>query len=47
MYAGTFGATTQGVDGLIIKVEVDSASGMPAFDIVGLPNASVRESLKT
>ena len=44
MYAGTFGATTQGVDGLIIKVEVDSASGMPAFDIVGLPNASVRES---
>ena len=44
MYAGTFGATTQGVDGLIITVEVDSANGMPAFDIVGLPNASVRES---
>ncbi|MBQ7476864.1 MAG: YifB family Mg chelatase-like AAA ATPase [Selenomonadaceae bacterium] len=44
MYAGTFGATTQGVDGLIIKVEVDSANGMPSFDIVGLPNASVRES---
>ena len=44
MYARTFGATTQGVDGLIISVEVDSANGMPAFDIVGLPNASVRES---
>ena len=44
MYARTFGATTQGVDGLIITVEVDSANGMPAFDIVGLPNASVRES---
>ena len=44
LYAGTFGATTQGVDGLIITVEVDSANGMPAFDIVGLPNASVRES---
>ena len=44
MYARTFGATTQGVDGLIIKVEVDSANGMPSFDIVGLPNASVRES---
>jgi len=25
-------------------VEVDSASGMPAFDIVGLPSGSVRES---
>ena len=44
MYSGTFGATTQGVDGLIIKVEVDSANGMPSFDIVGLPSTSVRES---
>lgn len=44
MYARTFGAATLGVDGLIISVEVDSANGMPAFDIVGLPNASVRES---
>ena len=44
MYAGTFGATTQGVEGLIIKVEVDSANGMPSFDIVGLPSTSVRES---
>ena len=44
MYARTFGASTQGVDGLIITVEVDSASGMPSFDIVGLPAASVRES---
>ena len=35
MYAATFGASTFGVDGLIIKVEVDSANGMPAFDIVG------------
>ena len=44
MYARTFGAATLGVDGLIISVEVDSANGMPAFDIVGLPNAAVRES---
>lgn len=44
MYARTFGAATQGVDGLIISVEVDSANGMPAFDIVGLPNGAVRES---
>ncbi|MBD3879150.1 MAG: YifB family Mg chelatase-like AAA ATPase [Quinella sp. 1Q5] len=44
MYARTFGATTQGVDGLIISVEVDSSNGMPAFDIVGLPSVAVRES---
>ena len=44
MYARTFGASTQGVDGLIITVEVDSAGGMPSFDIVGLPSGSVRES---
>ncbi len=44
MYARTFGASTQGVDGLIITVEVDSANGLPTFDIVGLPNTAVRES---
>ena len=44
MYASTFGATPLGIDGLIIKVEVDSGNGMPSFDIVGLPSTSVRES---
>ena len=29
---------------LIIAVEVDSAAGLPAFDIVGLPDTAVRES---
>lgn len=38
------GGTTMGVDGLIIAVEVDSAAGLPAFDIVGLPDTAVRES---
>ncbi len=44
MYTRTFGAATMGVDGMIITVEVDSANGMPAFDIVGLPSTAVRES---
>ena len=44
MFARTFGATTLGVDGKIITVEVDSTNGMPAFDIVGLPDTAVRES---
>ncbi len=44
MYSKTFGATTMGVDGLLITVEVDSTNGLPAFDIVGLPDTAVRES---
>ena len=44
MFARTYGATTFGVDGLIIDVEVDSAAGLPGFNIVGLPDASVKES---
>ena len=44
MFARTYGATTMGVDGCIIDVEVDSASGLPGFDIVGLPDTAVKES---
>ena len=44
MFAKTYGATTLGVDGLIIDVEVDSASGLPGFDIVGLADTAVKES---
>ena len=28
----------------MVRVEVDVSKGMPAFDIVGLPDAAVRES---
>ena len=44
MFARSHGATTLGVDGLMIDVEVDCANGMPCFDIVGLPDASVKEA---
>ena len=33
-----------GLDGYLISVQVDIAPGMPCFEIVGLPDASVRES---
>lgn len=33
-----------GIDGYIVTVEVDVASGLPAFDIVGLPDATVKEA---
>ncbi|MBQ1913871.1 MAG: ATP-dependent protease, partial [Selenomonadaceae bacterium] len=44
MFAKAYGATTLGVDGMLIDVEVDCANGLPAFDIVGLPDAAVKES---
>ena len=33
-----------GIDGLPVDVEVDIGSGLPAFDIVGLPDAAVQEA---
>ncbi|MGI6361922.1 MAG: YifB family Mg chelatase-like AAA ATPase [Bacillota bacterium] len=33
-----------GVDGYPVQVEVDVSAGLPAFDIVGLPDAAVKES---
>ena len=44
MFAKTYGSTTLGVDGVIIDVEVDVSNGLPAFDLVGLPDPSVKES---
>ncbi|MBP3231940.1 MAG: YifB family Mg chelatase-like AAA ATPase [Anaerovibrio sp.] len=44
MFAKCCGATTVGVDGQIIDVEVDVASGLPSFEMVGLPEAMVKEA---
>lgn len=44
MFARTYGATTQGIDGFIIDVEVDVSAGLPKTDIVGMPDTAVRES---
>lgn len=37
-------ATLMGIDAKIVEVEVDITDGLPTFDIVGLPDSSVRES---
>ena len=34
----------QGLDGVLINVEVDISSGMPTWEVVGLPDTSIRES---
>jgi len=33
-----------GLDGYLISVQVDVSSGMPAWEVVGLPDASVKEA---
>lgn len=33
-----------GIDGYIVTAEVDISNGLPSFEIVGLPDASVKES---
>ena len=33
-----------GIDSYMIEVEADISSGLPAFDIVGLPDTAVKES---
>lgn len=34
----------QGMDGYLVEVEVDVGNGIPCFEIVGLPNASIKEA---
>jgi len=36
--------TIQGIEARLIEVEVDISLGLPAFNIVGLPEAAVKES---
>ena len=34
----------QGLNGYFVNIEVDISNGMPCFEIVGLPDASIKES---
>jgi magnesium chelatase family protein len=44
MLSKLFSAVIYGLDSFLIDVEVEHRNGFPGFDIVGLPDASVRES---
>ncbi len=44
MLARVTSAAIIGVDGIIVTVEVDISVGLPTFTVVGLPDASVKES---
>ncbi len=44
MLAKVFSASVLGVDGFLVEVEVDLAPSLPSFEVVGLPDAAVREA---
>lgn len=44
MLAKAVSAALMGIDGYRVDVEVDVGNGLPAFDIVGLPDNAVKES---
>lgn len=44
MFAGLQSIGLFGMDSYMIQVEADVASGLPSFDLVGLPDTAVRES---
>jgi magnesium chelatase family protein len=44
MLARVFSCAVIGLEGVLVEVEVDTAQGLPAITIVGLPDAAVQES---
>lgn len=44
MYSKTNTTSLIGLEGKLVEVESDITSGMPAFNIVGLPDSSIKES---
>jgi len=44
VFATILSTSVLGVDGFIVSVETDVSAGLPAFNIVGLPDAAVKES---
>ncbi|MBI3953032.1 MAG: magnesium chelatase, partial [Chloroflexi bacterium] len=44
MFAKVLSCAVVGLDGALVEVEVDLASGLPAFTIVGLPDTAVQEA---
>jgi magnesium chelatase family protein len=44
VHTTVFSGAIVGIEGLVVEVEADIARGIPAFSVVGLPNASVREA---
>jgi len=44
MLAKVHSASVLGIDAFLVEVEVDASRGLPCFNVVGLPDAAVKES---
>ena len=44
MFTRVVSGAITGYDPILVEVEVDLAAGLPAFNVVGLPDTSVNES---
>jgi magnesium chelatase family protein len=44
MYGKLISACVTGIDGALVEVETDISSGLPYFQVVGLPDSAIRES---
>jgi len=44
MLAYVYSGAVLGIDGYIVKVEVDISAGLPSFATVGLPDTAIKES---
>ena len=44
MVSKIYSSTILGMEGMIIEIEVDTSPGQPLFNIVGLPDAAIKES---
>ena len=44
MFASVSSLGLQGIDGFVVTAEADISQGLPSFELVGLPDAAVRES---
>jgi magnesium chelatase family protein len=44
MLARVYSCAVNGLDGVLVEVEVDLAAGLPAFTVVGLGDTAVHES---
>ncbi len=46
MYSKLLSSCIQGINGQIVELEVDISNGLPQFNIVGLPDSAIRESIE-
>jgi len=44
MYSKLFSSSLLGIDAFSVEIETHLENGLPAFQIVGLPDATVKES---